>query len=92
MYRGNHRYCVRWYLRFSLSLREEELMAERGLSVDHTTFWRWTQTPLQASGALGSWVFPRFASIAGVALAQSTDNKSGGPKELQTSYPAARPD
>jgi transposase-like protein len=29
--------CVRWYLRFSLSLRDlEELMAERGVSVDHT--------------------------------------------------------
>lgn len=37
--------CVRWYLRFSLSLRDvEELMAERGLSVDHTTVWRWTQS------------------------------------------------
>src|SRR5215831_11462268 len=37
--------CVRWYLRFSLSRRDvEELMAERGLSVDHTTIWRWTQT------------------------------------------------
>src|SRR3989442_11606672 len=37
--------CVRWYLRFSLSLRDvEELMAERGLSVDYTTVWRWTQT------------------------------------------------
>src|SRR5215469_16971326 len=36
--------CVRWYLRFSLSLRDlEELMAERGLSVDHTTVWRWVQ-------------------------------------------------
>jgi len=36
--------CVRWYLRFSLSLRDvEELMAERGLSVDNTTIWRWTQ-------------------------------------------------
>jgi transposase-like protein len=30
--------CVRWYLRFSLSYRDlKELMAERGLSVDHTT-------------------------------------------------------
>jgi transposase-like protein len=30
--------CVRWYLRFSLSLRNvEELMRERGLIVDHTT-------------------------------------------------------
>ena len=36
--------CVRWYLRFSLSLRNiEELMAERGLIVDHTTVWRWCQ-------------------------------------------------
>ena len=37
--------CVRWYCRFFLSLRDlEELMAERGLKVDHTTIWRWTQT------------------------------------------------
>ena len=37
--------CVRWYLRYSLSLRDvEELMAERGFSVDHTTIWRWIQT------------------------------------------------
>jgi transposase-like protein len=36
--------CVRWYLRFSLSLRNvEEMMAERGLMVDHTTFWGWCQ-------------------------------------------------
>jgi IS6 family transposase len=36
--------CVRWYFRFCLSLRDlEELMAERGLAVDHTTIWRWTQ-------------------------------------------------
>lgn len=34
--------CVRWYLRFCLSLRDlEELMAERGLIVDHTSIWRW---------------------------------------------------
>jgi len=37
--------CVRRYLRFSLSLRDiEELMAERGLRVDHTTIWRWIQS------------------------------------------------
>ena len=36
--------CVRWYLRFSLSLRDvEDLMAERNLAVDHTTVWRWIQ-------------------------------------------------
>ena len=36
--------AVRWYLRYSLSFREvEELLAERGLKVDHTTIWRWVQ-------------------------------------------------
>jgi len=36
--------CVRWYLRYSLSYRDlEEMMAERGLAVDHTTIYRWVQ-------------------------------------------------
>ena len=36
--------AVRWYLRYSLSLRNvEELLEERGLNVDHTTVWRWVQ-------------------------------------------------
>jgi len=35
---------VRWYLRYSLSLRDvEELINERGLEADHTTVWRWVQ-------------------------------------------------
>ncbi len=34
--------CVRWYLRYALSYRDlEEMMAERGLSVDHSTIARW---------------------------------------------------
>ena len=34
--------CVRWYLRYCLTLRDlEELMAERGLCVDHSTIGRW---------------------------------------------------
>jgi hypothetical protein len=36
--------AVGWYLRFSLSYRDvEELLAERGLRVDHVTVWRWVQ-------------------------------------------------
>jgi transposase, IS6 family len=36
--------CVRWYSRYSLSYRDlEEMMTERGLSVDHTTIYRWVQ-------------------------------------------------
>lgn len=34
--------CVRWYLKYPLSYRNiEEMMAERGLTVDHTTIMRW---------------------------------------------------
>ena len=34
--------CVRWYLRYSLSYRDlEEMMAERGLRMDHSTIARW---------------------------------------------------
>src|SRR5437868_3347770 len=36
--------CVRWYLRFKLSLRAlVEMMVERGLSMAHTTIIRWVQ-------------------------------------------------
>ncbi len=34
--------CVRWYLAYSLSLRNlEEMMAERCIVVDHSTLHRW---------------------------------------------------
>ena len=36
--------CVRWYLRYKLSFRDlVEMMAERGLSLAHTTIMRWIQ-------------------------------------------------
>lgn len=36
--------CVRWYLRYKLSLRDlVEMMAERGLQLAHTTILRWVQ-------------------------------------------------
>lgn len=41
--------AVRWYLRYGLSYRDvEELLAERGIEVDHVTVHRWVQrfTPL----------------------------------------------
>src|SRR5215208_3894416 len=46
--------AVRWYLRFGLSFRDvEELLAERGIQVDHVTVFRWVQrfTPLLAEAA-----------------------------------------
>ncbi|AXF06052.1 IS6 family transposase [Paraburkholderia hospita] len=36
--------CVRWYMRYKLSLRDlVEMMAERGLSLAHTTILRWVK-------------------------------------------------
>jgi putative transposase len=49
MFKGRHfgrsviLLCVRWYLAYNLSLRNlEEMVAERGISVDHATVRRWT--------------------------------------------------
>jgi IS6 family transposase len=53
--------AVRWYLRYGLSYRDvEELLAERGIEVDHVTIYRWVQrfTPLLADAAR----FARHAS------------------------------
>ena len=48
MFKGRHfersviLLCIRWYLAYNLSLRNlEEMMAERGISVDHATIHRW---------------------------------------------------
>jgi transposase, IS6 family len=46
--------ALRSYLRFGLSYRDvEELLAERGIEVDHVTVYRWVQrfTPLLADAA-----------------------------------------
>ena len=47
-------FAVRWYLRYGLSYRDlEELLAERGIEVDHVTLFRWVQrfTPLLVDAA-----------------------------------------
>ena len=46
--------AVRWYLRYCLSYRDvAELLAERGVDVDHVTIYRWVQrfTPLVIEAA-----------------------------------------
>jgi IS6 family transposase len=46
--------AVRWSLRYGLSYRDvEELLAERGITVDHVTIYRWVQrfTPLLIEAA-----------------------------------------
>jgi transposase-like protein len=46
--------AVRWYLRYGLSYRDvEELLAERGITIDHVSIYRWVQrfTPLLIDAA-----------------------------------------
>jgi transposase-like protein len=45
--------AVRWYLRYGLSYRDLESLAERGVEVDHVTLYRWGQrfTPLLIEAA-----------------------------------------
>jgi DDE domain len=69
--------AVRWYLRYGLSYHDvEELLAERGVQVDHVTVYRWVRrfTPLLAEAArpcrhaVGDrwWVDETYVKVAGV--------------------------
>jgi transposase-like protein len=59
--------CVRRYCRYTLSYRDlEELVRERGLSVDHTTVWRKRQVErLDGRDSVGQAKF--VAGLFGVA-------------------------
>src|SRR3954468_12256828 len=71
--------AVRWYLRFGLSYRDvAELLAERGVEVDHVTVYRCVQrfTPLLAEAARPSrrpagscwYVDETYVKVGGLAL------------------------
>ena len=77
---------VRWYLCYGLSYRDvEELLAERGVEVDHVTVYRWgsgsprcSPTPPDRSGTppatAGSWTRPtsRWPAAGGTCTGRST--------------------
>ena len=52
-------WAVRWYCRYGISYRDlEQMMGERGVSVDHSTIYRWVQqfAPESRNGCVGSGV------------------------------------
>jgi transposase, IS6 family len=60
--------AVRWYLRYGLSYRDvEELLAERGVTVDHVTVFRWVRrfTPLLIDEARPCRQAPRLPTGTG---------------------------
>ena len=68
--------AVRWYFRFGLSYRDlEELLAERGIQVDHVTLFRWIQrfTPILADAA-----GPRRHAVTGRWFVDETYVKVSG--------------
>jgi putative transposase len=45
--------CVRWYAGYPLSFRQiEEMMAERGVFVDHSTLHRWSMKIMPVRAAM----------------------------------------
>src|SRR5882757_3204362 len=62
--------CVRWYLRYKLSFRDlVEMMAERGLSLAHTTIIRWIRRFASELGLIDSWC--KSLSYNGIIRARS---------------------
>ena len=58
-------WAVRWYCKYGISYRElQEMLAERGVNVDHSTIYRWVQryAPEMENGCAGTGVtLPIFA-------------------------------
>ena len=74
--------AVRWYLRYGLSYRDlEELLAERGIEVDHVTLFRWVQrfTPLLIEAAR-----PCRHRVGGHWFVDETYVKVSGPGGMST--------
>jgi len=68
--------AVRWYLRYGLSYRDvEELLAERGIDVDHVTVYQWVQrfTPLFADGVSAATVRGWLRRLRSAAEAMRRD-------------------
>ncbi|SMG61632.1 hypothetical protein SAMN03159353_10516 [Cedecea sp. NFIX57] len=57
-------WAVRWYCKYGISYRElEEMLAGRGVNVDHSTIYRWVQryAPEMEKRLRGYWPLPIFA-------------------------------
>jgi IS6 family transposase len=60
-------WAVRWYCKYGISYRElQEMLAERGVNVDHSTIYRWVQryAPEMENGCAGTGVTFRSLPVA----------------------------
>ena len=71
--------AVRWYLRYGLSYRDvEELLAERGVEVDHVTVYRWVHGSPRCSPTRPASPGTRRASAGSSTKPTSKSTASGG--------------
>jgi IS6 family transposase len=67
--------CVRWYCRYGISYRDlEEMMAERGVAVDHVTLCRWVQRYAPELEKRVRW----YQGLPLIVLARGRDLRQGG--------------
>jgi transposase-like protein len=71
--------CVRWYLAHPLSYRNlEEMMAERGVQVDHTNIYRWVCAVLRRRLSSGCESHPATFAPAGSNRSSHGGNEVAG--------------
>jgi hypothetical protein len=69
--------AVRWYLRFSLSYRDvEELLAQRGIQVDHVTIFRWVQRSRRGDVASGQFTAACAATAVWRQIAKASSSNA----------------
>ena len=83
--------CVRWYLRFKLSLRDlVEMMVERGLSMAHTTSCAGCSATLRSSRNAGADLPEQSAGHGGSTRHMSRSEASGATGIVPSIGPAGR--
>src|SRR5512132_2019099 len=83
--------AVRWYLRFGLSYRDvEELLAERGVEVDHVSVYRWVQRFTRLLAEAARRFFERAITTTKITPVEVvTDKAATYPTALGELLPAA---
>ena len=58
-------WAVRWYCKYGISYRElQEMLAERGVNVDHSTIYRWVHVQLHQQKGMISLSPPTICNSA----------------------------
>ena len=75
-------WAVRWYCRYGVSYRDlEQMMAERGVLVDHSTIYRWVQryAPEMEKRLRWQWRTERFADRRALSPSTTSSSSSAWP-------------